>query len=291
MNSHREKNIFLLSLFFIIFIFSSSAFASVAGDVNHANSLYKHGKFDDALKLYQEALQQNGQSPVVKYDLGTALYKKGDYAKAFGYLEQAARDKNSKIKPLAEYNLGNDLYRAGVQKEGADVNGAIETLQQALGQYGQALGQNPKDQDALFNEGVVRKEIERLKKLPPQKAGGQAKQQQQRKNQKQQQNQQHQQNQQSRQNQEKNRKQNRQQNQHSRQGRQKSQKQPEQQQSSGSKGQNQQKPQSQAAESQQELDRQQAERALEDYRQNEEPRRLLNYMSQKIDTRPVLKDW
>ena len=61
--------------------------------------------------------------------LGTDLYKKGDYAKALGYLEQAAQEKNVKIKPKAEYNLGNVLYKSGIQKENTNVDEAIKTLQ------------------------------------------------------------------------------------------------------------------------------------------------------------------
>ena len=34
---------------------SLNVFASVAGEVNKANDLYKQGKFDDSLDLYQEA--------------------------------------------------------------------------------------------------------------------------------------------------------------------------------------------------------------------------------------------
>ena len=110
------------------YLMPSLAFASVAGEVNKANDLYKQGKFDDSLDLYQKALDQDDKSPVVKYDLGTALYKKGDYAKALGYLEQAAQDKNIKIKPKAEYNLGNVLYKSGIQKENTDVDQAIKSL-------------------------------------------------------------------------------------------------------------------------------------------------------------------
>src|ERR1700691_2464435 len=151
------------SFLFILFLMPSLVYASVAGEVNKANGLYKQDKFDDSLGLYQEALDQDDKSPVVKYDLGTALYKKGDYAKALGYLEQAAQDKNVKIKPKAEYNLGNVLYKTGIQKENTNVDGAIKSLQEALGHYGQSIELDPKDQDAQYNQDFVKKVIERLK--------------------------------------------------------------------------------------------------------------------------------
>jgi Ca-activated chloride channel family protein len=276
-NYALSKNISLYSFLLItIFFIPSLVWASVAGEVNKANDLYKQGKFDDSLNLYQEALDKDGKSPVIKYDLGTALYKKGDYAKAYGFLEQAAHEKNIKIKPKAEYNLGNVLYRSGMQKANTNVDAAIKTLQEALGHYGQTIAIDPKDQDAIFNQDFVKKAIERLKKQ---------KQQQQQKNQQQKQNQkQQQQNQQNQQNQQK-----QQENQQSQQNKSKDQK--NKQSSSESQAQKQQNAQAQAQQDQKELDRKQAEDLLEEYQENEEPKKLLNYMPKKIDDRPVLKDW
>ena len=86
-----------LFLILITLLFGPSlVWASLAGEVNQANDLYKQGKFDDALGLYREALGQDDKSGVVKYDFGTAWYKKGDYAKAREYLEKAAQDKKAK---------------------------------------------------------------------------------------------------------------------------------------------------------------------------------------------------
>jgi Ca-activated chloride channel homolog len=260
----------------------SLAFASVAGEVNKANDLYKQGKFDDSLALYQKALELDDKSLVVKYDLGTALYKKGDYTKAMGFLEQAAQDKNIKVKPKAEYNLGNVLYKSGIQKENTNVDEAIKSLQEALGHYGQTIAVDPKDQDAIFNQDFVKKEIERLKQKKKQQQQNQRQQQ----NKKQQpshtedsyKSQQNQQSQQGQQNQQKQQKQ--QKEQPSQQSNSKDQKKKEQQSA-----------QAQAQENQKELDRKQAEDLLEDYRENEEPKKLLNYMPKKIDDRPVLKDW
>jgi Ca-activated chloride channel homolog len=251
-----------LYLFFIIFaiVMPSLVYASVAGEVNKANDLYKQRHFDDSLKLYQEALDHDDKSPVIKYDLGTDLYKKGDYTKALWYLEQAAQDKNVKIKPKAEYNLGNVLYKSGIQKENTNVDQAIKSLQEALGHYGQSIAVDSQDQDALFNQDFVKKEIERLKK----------KKQQQQQNQKKQQSQKSQQNQQNQQKQGEN--------QQSQQNKSKDQK-------------NQQDAKAQALESQKELDRKQAEDILEEYQENAETKKLLSYMPKKIDDRPVLKDW
>lgn len=259
--SPKVKKYILVFLTSGIFFLPTKVFASVAGEVNKANALYRQGKFDDSLGLYQRALEQDDKSAVVKYDLGTTLYKKGKYSEALGYLEQATADKNIDIKSKAEYNLGNTLYKAGMQKAGTHVDQAIKSLQEALGHYGQTITVYPKDQDALFNQDFVKKEIERLKKIKQRQRQGQ----------------QGQQKQQSQQNQQKNQ---------------------EKKQSSVASGDLPRRPseasvgtQEQAEENQKELNRKQAEDLLENYQENEEPKKLLNYMPKKIDERPVLKDW
>ena len=259
---HRKQ----VSIFIFISFMPTLVYASIAGKVNKANDLYRQGKFDDSLGLYQEALDQDDKSSVIKYDLGTALYKKGEYPKAMGYLEQAAQDQNIKIKPKAEYNLGNVLYKSGIQKENTNVDEAIKSLQGALVHYGQAIAVDPKDQDAIFNQDFVKKEIERLKQKKQQQHNQKKEQQ----SQKDQQDRQDQKNQQKQQEKEAAQQKN----------------------SKDQKGQKQQKQQNaQAQENQKQLDRKQAEDLLEDYRENEEPKKLLSYMPKKIDDRPVLKDW
>jgi len=258
-------------LFIIIIFIPSLAFASVASEVNKANDLYKQGKFDNSLKLYQEALDQDDKSPIIKYNLGTVFYKKGDYTKALGYLEQAAQDKNIKIKPKAEYNLGNVLFKTGMQKANTNVDEAIKSLKESLNHYGQAIEEDPKDQDAVFNQDFVKKAIERLKQIKQQQQQNQ-----------QQQNQKNQQGQQGQEKKEQQAQQNNSKNQKN---------QKNQQSSSESQIQKQKNTQEQAEESQKELDRKQAEDLLEEYQENEEPKKLLNYMPRKIDDRPVLKDW
>jgi Ca-activated chloride channel family protein len=267
----------------VIFLFPTRAFASVAGEVNKANDLYKLGRFDDSLHLYQEALNQDDKSSVIKYDLGTALYKKGDYEKALGYLEQAAQDKNIKIRSKAEYNLGNVNYKSGIQKENTNVDQAIKSLQEALGNYGQSIEIDPKDQEALFNQDFVKKEIERLKEKKQQQQQQQQNQKQQQQDQQKQQNQQNQQDQQ-KQDQQK-------QDQQKQQEKQQSQQQSSSQKQSESQAKKQKNAKAQTQESSKELDRKQALDLLEDYQENEEPKKLLNYMPKKIDEKPVLKDW
>jgi len=265
---------------FAMLLFSPAlVFASVAGEVNKANALYRQGKFDDSIGLYQKAEDRDHKSPVIKYDLGTALYKKGDYEGSLEYLQEAAADKDIKLRSKAEYNLGNVLYKSGIQKEKTNVDAAIKSLQEALARYGQTLADEPKDGDALFNQDFVKKEIERLKQKKQQQQRNQQQQQkqdQQRKDQKDQQSQ--------------GAKQKPQESRQAQQSKPKDQK-DKPSASSESQAQKQQNEKSRAEEGQKEFDRKEAQDQLEEYRENEEPKKLLNYRPKKIDDRPVLKDW
>jgi len=283
------KNTFLYSFLSIIMILLPvNSFASVASDVNKANDLYKQGKFEDSLSLYQAALDKDDKSSAIQYDLGTDLYKKGDYDKALGYLEDAAQDSDVKIKPKAEYNLGNVLYKSGIKKENTNVDDAIKTLQSAVGHYSQAIALDPKDQDAVDNQEFVKKVIEKLKQ---QKQNQSSHAEDSSKSQQQQQNQQKQQNQQEQSShaEDSSKSQQQQQNQ---QDQQKNTQEQKKDQSQGQQGkQKEHQAQSQAEQEQKDLDRKAAEDTLEEYQENEEPKKLLNYMPKKIDDRPVLKDW
>ena len=287
-----KKNIFCF-IFVLLSGESSLVFASVASEVNKANDLYKQEKFNDSLDLYQRALDRNDQSSVIKYDLGTAYYKKGNYPKAIEYLKQAAQDKNIKIKPKAEYNLGNVFYKAGIQKENSNIDQAIKSLQESLGHYAESIAQDPKDQDALDNQGFVKQEIERLKKKKQEQQQQQQNQKKPNKNQQEQnkKDQQKQQNQQSQQNQQNQQNQQTQQNQQDQKDQQNQQNQNNQQAKASSEANKKEDQEKQTSMSQKEIDRKQAEDLLEDYKDNEEPKKLLNYMPKKIDDRPVLKDW
>ena len=74
----KKRDCFVAPLLAMTLVFMPSlVFASVAGEVNKGNDLYNQGKFDDSLGLYEKALDKDDNSGIVKYDLGTALYKGG----------------------------------------------------------------------------------------------------------------------------------------------------------------------------------------------------------------------
>ncbi len=302
-----RKNISLYSFLLMMLLITTRSFASVASDVNKANDLYKRGKFDDSIKGYQQALSQDESSPIINYNLGTALYKSGDYDEAQGFLDKATKDKNIHIRSKAEYNLGNDFYKQGMRKVESNIDDSIKLLDKALQYYKMSAHDDPKNKDALVNTNFVAKQKEILKQLKKQErkngiGNGQSK------NNKS--NDQNKQGAEQQQNQQQNQKQTQQQKSNQQNAaQQQNQKQSENQDlkvdkkadkkllsqgkeaHAGKKGKKGKNVQESAEEYQKELDRKQAENLLEDYQDNEEPKKLLSYVPKKIDDKPVLKDW
>lgn len=123
-----------------------------------ASKLFQQGKYEEAVKLYQEAVEKNPDDPIYFYNLGIAymrlnkideaiealkkmieiqpesflalkylgeLYaKKGDYEKSSKYFNQAV--KISSDDPEAYYNLGISLMNSG------DYPGALEAFEKSI---------------------------------------------------------------------------------------------------------------------------------------------------------------
>ena len=157
--------ILFISILIFFFFFNIPAFASIkAKDVKEGNTFYKSSQFDASAKKYSAALKEDPNSDIVNFNLGTALYKKGDYEKTIDHLNKSLLSSDKKLENRAHYNLGNTFYKFGMTKAQADLKGAVGLLEQALPHYESVLSQNPQDGDAKYNHEFVSKELERLKK-------------------------------------------------------------------------------------------------------------------------------
>jgi len=128
--------------------------------LKQANRLFKNGHYEDALKLYNDALVDQPHSSVLHFNAGDAAYQSGDFTKAQKEFEEAAQSAIPQLKAASHYNRGNALFRQG---QWAD---AIEA-------YKESLRVNPSDENAKYNLGVAL----RAKQNPPkpQPKSGQAK--------------------------------------------------------------------------------------------------------------------
>ncbi len=154
----------IISFIIGIFLASNAWAASQEATVRQANQLFKEKKWDSAVDLYLNALEQEQHADIVQYDLGTTFYKKGNYDQAIEHLKKAVSDKNKDLSAKATYNMGNAFYQQARLLEKDKLDDAIASMQKSIDNYSQTLRTLPKDKDAKFNQDLAEKELERLKK-------------------------------------------------------------------------------------------------------------------------------
>lgn len=123
---------------FILMLLSSFVWAQKK-EINEGNKLFKAGKYDEAAKIYQQALQKDPKMIEGAYNLGDALYMQKNYEGSRKIFETSSKMSNDdKLKVNSHYNIGNTYMQEQKWKE------AVES-------YKAALRKNPQDEDAKYN--------------------------------------------------------------------------------------------------------------------------------------------
>jgi len=139
--------------FVIFFVFSGIAQADVGNLMRHGNGLYARGKYDEALKSYQQAEVLEPDATSIHFNLGNTMFRLGKYQDAVNELELVLTDRNPMRRADGFYNIGNSIFKAG------QLDGAIEA-------YKNALVLNPKDRQAKENLEYCLKKKQELKQRP-----------------------------------------------------------------------------------------------------------------------------
>ena len=128
--------------------------------VAEGNRLYEEGRFDEAHQKYLEALREDPESPLIRFNDGNALYQSQDFQQALQAYREAISSGDPELAGAAWYNLGNALYRG-------------QQLDPALEAYKQALRVDPGDQDAKHNLERVLEQMKEQEQQQDQSPGGQ----------------------------------------------------------------------------------------------------------------------
>lgn len=139
------------------------------GDLERGNRYYRSGKYEQAVKAYEQALAGGNESPELRYNLGTALLQLGRYPDAERHLRLALREMRADVRQRAYYNLGNRYLEHA--RKGGDAQAQTQLLDAALDSYKHALRLQPNDVDAKWNLELTLREKEKQSKSPS--GGGQ----------------------------------------------------------------------------------------------------------------------
>ncbi len=159
MSAIRVRKIvrFCFRLSFLSFLLSASAQASPA-QLKQGNRLFKNGRYEDALKAYNDALIDQPNSSILHFNAGDAAYGMRDYANAEKEFAQAAQSAIPLLKSTAHYNRGDAFFREG-------------RLPEAIDAYKDSLRINPNDQDAKYNLSVALRAKANPPSAQPKKGG------------------------------------------------------------------------------------------------------------------------
>ncbi len=124
---------------------------------------YQSGKYNDALKEYQQALQKRSDDPRLHFNAGAAAYRATNYDAAIQHFTSVLAARDVKLQQSAYFNLGNTHYRLGAKAE--DLDGLQELWETAIKDYQNAVALDKNDRDAVFNLAFVKNNVEQIKRL------------------------------------------------------------------------------------------------------------------------------
>jgi len=152
----------------VCIILGAALFAPICADEvrklnRKANKLYSQGKYDEALKLYEDALLLDPADNKLKMNRGSALYRLNNMDEAESSYIGSLSQTDKKTLADAHYNLGNILYSQGehLVRDG-DFSTARTKYSQALENYVQTLKIRPDDKDAKWNLQLAHNKVNLL---------------------------------------------------------------------------------------------------------------------------------
>ncbi len=137
----------------IFLLITVPLFADVGSIMRKGNGLMRKGRYEEALKTYQQAQVLEPDNIKIHYNMARALYKMEKYPEAISEFELGLLTKDKKFQANVFYNIGNCKFKQ------RDLDGAINA-------YKKALVLNHKDIQTKQNLEFCMKIKEQLKNQP-----------------------------------------------------------------------------------------------------------------------------
>jgi len=146
-----------LSLLLVSFAFQTAFAGSAQVSTGQGNRLYEQGKFNEAIKQYDQAIIDSPQVLEPKFNKANSHYRLDDIEQAMNlYRQVAANSKDMKLVTKAKYNLGNCFFQQGSKQRDSNLQKAIEEMETAIGHWRGVLDIDPENQKAAKNIEVAR---------------------------------------------------------------------------------------------------------------------------------------
>lgn len=169
----RKNGRFIIVLLAGIFSMSGSGFAFARGAsrlVAEGNVAFLKGSLAEAAARYEDAREENPDSPVPLFNLGIVLYEQGNFPAALTAF-QNIEPVNDELAPLIHYNQGNALARIGEMEESENPQEALEYYLKSVAAYKRVLSIDPGHVESAYNIEVVRTWIRDLLELMEKTSG------------------------------------------------------------------------------------------------------------------------
>jgi Ca-activated chloride channel family protein len=129
------------------------------------NRLLAAGKYEEAAAKYNEALVDQPDSPQLHFNQGVAAYKQGKYDDALKAFQQVPTSDDDPARTArVVFSMGNTKAKLAEAAEPSDPKTALSNYAEALALYRRAMGAAPDDIDSKFNHELVEKKLADLKK-------------------------------------------------------------------------------------------------------------------------------
>ena len=129
---------------------------------------YDAGKYEQALKEYEQLLKRKSDDPRLHFNAGASAYQNKQFEEAAKQFNATLASPDLKLQGAAYYNEGNALYKLGEQN--LDSKKRTEAWEKALADYQSTAKLNPQDADAKFNYEFVKRKLEELKQQQQQQS-------------------------------------------------------------------------------------------------------------------------
>lgn len=145
---------FLIVTFVLLFSVVTFAQKAERENIRKGNKEYRQQKFSTAEQRYKAALKVNPHSKESIYNLANTSYKQGRWDEALkGYEKYVSVEKQNPLNlSKAFYNMGNVYLRKHPSKDQKE-----NYLEKAIDSYKQSLRINPNDEEARYNLAVAQK--------------------------------------------------------------------------------------------------------------------------------------